>query len=754
MRTYEMRSLRHLNLRWKEVHHVYGITTSRYLDPRSLLPMAKSALVWACQTGGPGPGRGYLHMYTSRSRVLHGLFYSSLNFCSAIWDHMLKAWVALTSERFKCHRLFTHDPYSSSSPPSCHLRVRDSSSGCRVLSYGCPTMYVRSSITSPFVRNCVLISDFTAALDGYISHIQTFIPFLPPTVRAPSVHSLAMARFERFMRTRQRQDLEQSILHSTAAIFFPRPRDGSPPNTIQMFFSIALTLFHRARESREPEDVKYCIKYLRYLHDQPLEVFGVTPDLVTEVLIHALKIQAELDLGEMWDIEEMAILCRELLTSDISTTFPTDSIMALVRAVKAQCGGWNGFREPPEKVIECLREANRRLPNSHQLSIALACVLSNRFHITYSNDDYEEATAILDKVIASRSPGDVPNRYQDIALHMVAFLTQARSAFFGKPENAEQAIHRIRTLFGGASVDEAFRPGLIQELARLQAMRFERDSRDAQFISSYPSFRDLSESLSARSSREEPLQITAEHQHLEALLCAPRITDVADIEEAAEYCRLWLTSYPQSGLAMVAGITLGWLLLRLFSYTSKIEYLNEEISVLQDQLKTPGVERCQFMVVGLLISSITIRFGLRHHNEDFNELMRLFPLAVNDRRGSTPERFLRSCDWAQTARTFGHPSTSAAYDCAMSLIQDTLMFAPTLDVQHSRLVAMRNSYETVPLDSASHHIHEGRLQEAIETLERGRSLLWSEMRGLRTSIDQVRVVNPHLADEFKAVNKK
>ncbi|KAH9980709.1 hypothetical protein BJV74DRAFT_855532, partial [Russula compacta] len=31
----------------------------------------------------------------------------------------------------------------------------------------------------------------------------------------------------------------------------------------------------------------------------------------------------------------------------------------------------------------------------------------------------------------------------------------------------------------------------------------------------------------------------------------------------------------------------------------------------------------------------------------------------------------------------------------------------------------------------------GQLEQAIETLERGRGLLWSEMRGLRSSIDHL-----------------
>ncbi|KAH9989763.1 CHAT domain-containing protein [Russula vinacea] len=87
-------------------------------------------------------------------------------------------------------------------------------------------------------------------------------------------------------------------------------------------------------------------------------------------------------------------------------------------------------------------------------------------------------------------------------------------------------------------------------------------------------------------------------------------------------------------------------------------------------------------------------------------------------------------------------------------MQDTLTFAPTLDIQHSRLVAMRDRYENLPLDHASYHVSMGQLKQAIETLERGRALIWSEMRGLRTSIDQIRATDSPLADNFTAVNRE
>jgi len=87
-------------------------------------------------------------------------------------------------------------------------------------------------------------------------------------------------------------------------------------------------------------------------------------------------------------------------------------------------------------------------------------------------------------------------------------------------------------------------------------------------------------------------------------------------------------------------------------------------------------------------------------------------------------------------------------------MQAPLTFAPTLDKQHSQLVATR-SLHTIPLDYASYHIHADHLEQAIEILERGsKALIWSELRGLRTSIDQTRLAGSNLAEKFSAVNCK
>jgi len=68
-------------------------------------------------------------------------------------------------------------------------------------------------------------------------------------------------------------------------------------------------------------------------------------------------------------------------------------------------------------------------------------------------------------------------------------------------------------------------------------------------------------------------------------------------------------------------------------------------------------------------------------------------------------------------------------------------------------MTLRGIDDKLPLDIASYHVGRGQLKDAIQALEQGRALIWSEMRGLRASIDQI-PVDSRLAWEFTVVNKE
>ncbi len=231
--------------------------------------------------------------------------------------------------------------------------------------------------------------------------------------------------------------------------------------------------------------------------------------------------------------------------------------------------------------------------------------------------------------------------------------------------------------------------------------------------------------------------------------------DIAKIDEAIENGRIILaSSAPSDPRASHPFANFADVLFEAFKRTKKIEYLNESISTCRQVLKHPLVRPLRHATLGQLSVSLVTRFGSFPGDgmQDLNEGLELLSQCVNDAHASFPDRFRVACMWAYIARNNQHPSVSTAYESAVSLIQDTLVFAPTLELQHVTLATLYHTHR-MPLDYASYQVNLGQLEEAVETLERGRALLWSEMRHLRTSIDQLLQADPQLGHEFAVINR-
>ena len=541
----------------------------------------------------------------------------------------------------------------------------------------------------------------------------------------------------------------------------------TPPSfldIVQNFYDLALGIFLRVNASRRPEDVKCCIRFFRYLHGQWHDVSMKFRVPVTTALVRVLSVQVELEPKDVdKDIEEMADLCDELLNSDISRRFVINPIVDLTRAIHVHFKDHLEWKIRSKKVIDCLRKAILRLPGSHKVVILLAQSLYDRFLVAPSDDDYEGAMAILDTVLAFRGSRDEPSSHREDALGWAALFAEVRFNTYGKPEHLEHTICRHRTLLDETSIEDPGRAVKIRRLTYFEGLRLDGppNTQDALPIppesGKLPSFRELITSL-PRLIAVKPNPTERLTEHIDALKVPHiiQLTDVADIKDGIKYCRLLLVSRPLSDIAESAQMALGVLLYRAFQLTHKIGYLNEAISSTRNGVNT--IESLaldsRIAIVRGLITFLSARLELLRHEEDLHELMQLFPTAADHSLGGPHAQLTKLSEWATIARRFGHPSASTAYDRAMSLFQSSLTFVPTLDKQHSRLIATRGNLESIPLDYTSYHIDNGLLEQTVETLERGRGLLWSELRGLRTSIDQIRLANPDLAGKFSAVNRE
>jgi tetratricopeptide (TPR) repeat protein len=463
----------------------------------------------------------------------------------------------------------------------------------------------------------------------------------------------------------------------------------------------------------------------------------------------------------MENTKEMVTLCLELLNSD--NLSPATGV-AFLSLAKVTVNHHGARREFQDQVIECLREANIRFPFSPRLLHSLGILLLMRFtENRFANDDYNEAIASLKKAITLFS--DLPEHTEfdrlivQNCLFAIATSSSMRSDRFGNPEYLEEAIHHNRTYLSSTWVplDDPTRLEISRDLAYLVDSRIQPTSsrhrdRDPFDISTLSS---LTESI-------PELNSWPWDRHEQALgsICDAGGEIVLGNEDVLKYCRQLVDSLrrdPSSNHLIFPSkpfIALGKILVHTFESTDKVEYLDESIAVLRDGLKIHCTRNEQQYLTINLIERLISRLDRLERREDLEDLMQLFVKAVDDTSMTEIWRIHYSRAWALVAHVFNHPFVTTAYEKALSLLQDYLFYSPTLETQHYRLVSLPEEPLSLPSNYASYQVYTGQLNKAIESLERGRALLWSEMRSFRTSADRLAAVNLTLAEEFVAIDNK
>ena len=643
-------------------------------------------------------------------------------------------------------------------------------------------------------------SPFLAApivnIDRGIAIVEEALSQLPrsDSMYISGVCSLAMARYTRYTLSEQQNDLDKSILHHTEAILLPRNSltgtdPTKDPTIVQLLFRLVRLLLIHPGKAEQLEDIAYSIAYLRYLRRLPLESLDIPRNEVTESLIEQLATQVKSKVKHgTQNVEEMVVLCRELLLSQKSTDFPAGAFMFLSDAAVATSIRRRSVQFL-NKVIECLRDAVEvRPPGSDRVLLGLANVLCSRACATHSNDHFEDAMALLERIIDPSQSEGCPDSIRNAASALASSVAFFRSAIFRDPEYSEEAISHQRAMLTSSSISETFRFSTTEALATRARERFTQFSlaegleEANSYVSQVVEF-SSSRGLGYLSETDDVYEaytttvIEQKIQHFKELLSNTlpepedhgdylielahcyktkfsRTNDFSDIEKSIEYSRLSLDATPISDRWRIHTLVcLRNALSLAFESKNEVNYLDESISLGYDILELNSTQSIRFPTIRHLISSLLFRTSLLGQREDIDEILRLMPLALGSQYTRTPDEFEHSCDWAYLARRIQHPSAVIAYKSALSLMQKSLSFAPTAPMQHTRLAEMEEHCQNMPLDYASYQIVLGQFEEAIETLEQGRALIWSEMRGLRTQRAQVvQEVSPS-AERLSEINK-
>ena len=618
------------------------------------------------------------------------------------------------------------------------------------------------------------LDDIIAEIEGNILKYDRLLESSPRSDpnRPTLLHKLAELRTQHFGSSSQRSYLDKAITHLTETALL-----SSTQRIIFALFHLASLLLLRftssyGRADQGTDDIKSSIKYLRFLRTKfhSLEAFNIpqhqvppphtSEDLSTH-LFDALAHNLVLTPGEMvQNLEEMVPLIPEFITAKILTFHQKLAIQFFGMAVDTlnpEMFRHENTLQVVDRAIQVLREAtmlNKDLGIAHALALCLAF----RFETTFVMKDCEEAIANFDRIVSTCSSENSPTVMQESAMRHISSLLSSRVNLSPTPEHLEDGIHRLRALAPHFSSDEDATQSLTRTLEVFTHMRLRYfgvtvNSRSA------PLKPDMGiRIIQSREQCPDVSEIQRKLDHLREVAFAIKNDEIKDIEATVEYNRKMIPLQQSSDQWTVAsGPTSMFANILALAYqrTGRLDYLNEAIITYRIFRRISAIPKVVHFDAGRkLHDSLNLRLKLLHLPQDLEEAMQTCSELAHDSSGEVFTRVEISCSWAPYARVILHPSASIAYESAMSLLQETLLFCPTLQTQHDRLTDVLRKVGNFPSDYASYLIDNGKVKQAIETLERGRALIWSEMRGLHTSTDQLRAADPALADNFSNINKE
>jgi len=137
-----------------------------------------------------------------------------------------------------------------------------------------------------------------------------------------------------------------------------------------------------------------------------------------------------------------------------------------------------------------------------------------------------------------------------------------------------------------------------------------------------------------------------------------------------------------------------------------------------------------------------------HESEYLDRAMAAYRVAVMCETAPASERFCAAKLWARHA-DFTHESALDAYHAAIELLPRLAMLG--LDLQ-SRQQALTSGSDGLARDAAACAIRSGHYNKAVELLEEGRAVFWSQALQLRTPMKDLRKVAPELEDKLRHIS--
>ncbi|PPQ88891.1 hypothetical protein CVT25_009126 [Psilocybe cyanescens] len=543
-------------------------------------------------------------------------------------------------------------------------------------------------------------------LDEAISlHRQALeLRLAPNPSRSSSLSNLANSLWIRFNEKNRRSDLDEVIsLGRQALELVLRPH----PNRSMLLDDMAYALWTRFNQGGEQSDLDEAI----YLNRQALELRPAPhPERSVSLnnLVNALWTRFN-QQDEQSVLDEAISLHRqalELRPAPHPDRFMSLSNLALVLRTQFSRGGEQGDLD---EAIYLNREALELRPAPHpERSMSfnnLANTLRTRFNQTGEQSDLDEAISLHRQAVELRL---APHPERSKSLNNLANALWAQFEQRGEQSDLDESISLHRQAL---ELQPASHPDRSMSLSNLATALWTQFSQGG------------------------------EQGDLDAVIYLDR--------QALE---LRPVTHPDRSMSLS---NLATALHTQFNQCGERSDLDEAISLHRQALELrfpPHPERATSL--NNLANTLWTQFSQRGEQSDLDEAMSFFSAAAQYLFQPPSHRLNFAKIWIGLAVQSQHSSAIHAYEAALQALPQVA--ALSLDVQ-SRQKALTTGTDGLARDASICTILSGNLDKAIEFLEAGRGIFWSQVLSLRSPFHRLRNIapnGPELADRLQNIAKE
>ncbi|RXW25659.1 hypothetical protein EST38_g189 [Candolleomyces aberdarensis] len=613
----------------------------------------------------------------------------------------------------------------------------------------------------------------------------------------------------RYQLTRRMADLQEAIVAHEKAVALTPELDRNLPF---MLHNLCIALQRRYEGIEDLECIDRVIAMRRRMVSEEEGKRPQSPDLPSWVggLANALHLKFQRS-GLASDIDgAVANHTRAVaMSSPTDPQLPT-RLTNFANALRSRAE-LNKSIEDIDQAVDYLSKARALTPNSHQLDLSsqyLALGGAHQVRFRYGHDPVDILLSIeyLREAVNLLSPTQTPvsssspvtlrqNARLAIPLNNLGISLRLRFEREGNLSDIQEAISIQQKVVGMTPHDRADYPSHLANLGNSFLYRFGRtkDKLDLEEAIKYqgaaithaPSdhpqipARMLNLGLSLRTLAELTRQLPDFDKAIASLITAIALEAVAknpsllshvtdalgtvfherfkvsssleDIKEAISFRRKAVSLLPESDTSPSPRQylnNLGTSLHTLFRRTGEINHLDEAIAVLQRGLDSvPETSAQTFLRLSLrtnLANTQATRYRLSKDIRYGQEAAVNWRDLALDPALSPWNRLNIAKRLAKLTRKFDTGGCLSAYKVCIQLVSVLSGLEQTIQSRHSALSSISN----ITLEAAAVAVELGAAELAMEWLEQGRCLVWTQLNSLRTPVDSLRSVNPGLADRL------